>query len=154
MDKKPETTMLLCKGTVILKGGSLGTEWVQCDAEGTPVEGAKDWVFKERGFAPGSLYQADVTIDGDSVTRHGKPAYVGPMLDKELAAQLYVDSDAAKTQHAALSQAKKAVNDNSNVLECLDPLIQAYWSTNGAGRMALEVRILNYIRSGRDLCTQ
>lgn len=59
--------------------------------------------------------------------------------------------DGAKTLASSVSQAKKLANDRSNVLDCMEPLRRAYNNTNSQGKMALEVRVLHYLRYGKDL---
>jgi hypothetical protein len=59
--------------------------------------------------------------------------------------------EAAETEIAATKQMKKARTDKTTVLELLRPLRKAWKGTNHAGRLALEVRALNYLRNGTDL---
>lgn len=59
-----------------------------------------------------------------------------------------VSHNSAETLYIAINKAKK---DKSGLLDLLKPLRQQYAKTNHAGKLALEVRILNYIRYGKDL---
>lgn len=56
--------------------------------------------------------------------------------------------DAFDTLDAAIKQERKQT-DRKLPLERLAPLRDHYWSTNGAGRLAIEVRVLAYLRSER-----
>ena len=59
--------------------------------------------------------------------------------------------EAALTEASAISQKKKALADKSSILDVLKPLRVEYQRTNPVGKLALEVRVLNYLRNNNDL---
>lgn len=111
----------------------------------------RPWHFttkKSHGIA-GCVYEIDAEIDGDDVSIiFSTMRFQGTYHDTDLVAQWKLESQAADTELAAVAQARKAKRDNSAVLECLEPLMNAYMATNPVGRLALEVRVLHYMRSG------
>ncbi|AUS01959.1 hypothetical protein NVP3058O_041 [Vibrio phage 3.058.O._10N.286.46.B8] len=115
-----------------------------------------DCLFGKKGFkgfnvSVGSKCECDVIVNerGSLETIRGVPNPIKIWHDKDDVAAMRALNDACVSVVAAHNQTKK---DGANVvLDCLKPLRQAYKSTNAVGRTALEVRVLNYLRNGRDL---
>lgn len=73
------------------------------------------------------------------------------LIDSEASAVIRLAHEAAESTLAALSQSRKNKADKSAILAQLKPLRAAWRSTNEVGRLALEVRVLNYLRNGKDI---
>jgi hypothetical protein len=71
--------------------------------------------------------------------------------DKEFIRNIDLLERSNKTAADALSQAIKSAKSSDDILECMRPLRKAYQKTNRLGQMAMEVRLLNYLRNGKDL---
>lgn len=72
-------------------------------------------------------------------------------IDNEACAVIRLAHEAAESTLAALSQSRKHKADKSSILDQLKPLRALWRNTNEVGRLALEVRVLNYLRNGKDL---
>lgn len=103
-------------------------------------------------FAPG-IFKGEGLLKGNDLIsiRTNTFQFVDELADKTLAAEIRLTHEANETEYTAVKHAKKARNDKSAVLELLKPLRRAWLKTNTVGRLALEVRILHYLRSGDDL---
>lgn len=110
------------------------------------------------GLTLNCVYAIDVVVvDGSIESCRPKTATFVRILkqdlynNRELAAANRAMHDSTKTALASVAQAKKAANDRFSILSVLKPLRKAYSQTNAQGKLALEVRVLNYLRTGKDL---
>lgn len=114
---------------------------------------------KNQSYVPGGYYfieksLVDFSDDDGGVTSIATKAmrWSGERIDsQEELAVVIARHEAAETEKAAINQKKKAVSDKAPLLELLKPLRREYNKTNAVGRLALEVRVLNYLRNGNDL---
>lgn len=77
--------------------------------------------------------------------------FVRSLRSTAFGAKVRLEHEAAETILAAYNQGKKAKNNKQQILEALKPLREVYNTTNAVGKLALEVRVLNYLRNGTDL---
>ena len=114
------------------------------------------WLFTPKKVVcstVGGIYTIDAEIKEDGVSiEFGSARYAGQFGATALVGQWSIESKAAETELAAIAQAKKAKRDDSAALSCLAPLLKVYHNTNAVGRLALEVRVLHYLRTaGSDI---
>ena len=135
---------LLGLGVVILSGHTKGFGFQELDESSNPIEGTKMY-FKgnDMSCGAGQIYIATM----NETTMFGKHEWVGSHPDKDLRTELLAQSQANLTLLTAYSQQKKAEKSNDDILSCLEPIRRAYLKTNAAGRLALQVRVINYLQS-------
>lgn len=142
---------VLCLGTRLLNGTKKCTAVQLVDEHEEPV-GEPCLYLNLKGTHPGGIFTCKATLEGNELqTIKSNLKFAKQMSDREWAAEIRLSHDAAETTLAALSQVKKAKNDKTPLLEVLRPLRRAYQKTNANGKLAIEVRVLNYLRNGRDL---
>lgn len=104
----------------------------------------------------GNVYNAKGNTKNDQVVRiaefswHDHDQDHRDVLSKEELAALQARDSSTHAHFAAFAQAKKN-KGSDDVLELLKPIRRQWKKTNAVGRMALEVRVLNYLRHGVDL---
>lgn len=100
------------------------------------------------GMHCGSIYRIPAT---DKKIRVGQKQFVGHASEVSALAQFVdgwqIESKAAETLKSRAHQEKKA-GEISNALHSLDDLRRVYRATNHEGRLAIEVRLLDYLRRG------
>lgn len=97
-----------------------------------------------------SIYEGEIEVKDDTICAYRKCKFVGIYQGEDRAMRL-AEHDAAMTAWDATQQANKVRNGKTVILDELQGLRKAWQSTNATGRLALEVRVLNYLRNGRDL---
>lgn len=111
--------------------------------------------FKGMGdFYIGGVYEIKASLKDDEIEYiiPKSASYVGKFNNKSLIEEWQIEHESTKTMFTVKAQVKKAsTTGKDTLLEALKPLRRAYASTNYEGRLALEVRVLNYLRNGRDL---
>lgn len=144
---------VIALGAVGLDKGKLYYGFQPCTPNGVPTGQERACFSKKYSFTTAGVYamEADL-IDGEISTIYPNSfKYMGLVTDDDQAATIKLQAEAVTTEHTARQQAKKALNDKTVILETLKPLRKAYAKTNAVGRLALELRILNYLRNGKDL---
>ena len=124
-----------------------------CDSQGVPTGKERACFDKSYSLTLAGVYSVDADlVDGEINTLYVNTfKYLGLVTDDEQAATIKLQAEALKTEHTARCQAKKSLNDKTVILDVLKPLRKAWANTNAVGKMALEVRILSYLRNGKDL---
>lgn len=90
--------------------------------------------------------------DGHVISaRFGTLKILDLMPDREISRETQMLQITHKTQATAISQALKNSKSDHLILDCMKPLRRAYMKTNRIGQLAMEVRLLNYMRYGKDL---
>lgn len=106
--------------------------------------------FKGFSVSVGTVCKADMKVSGGSLqTIIGIPKPISVWHNKAEIASMRILHDACLSTVSAYNQASKDCSDV--VLQCMKPLREAYKQTNSLGKTAIEVRVLNYLRNGRDL---
>lgn len=109
------------------------------------VNGEEMLFEKFKNFIVGGIYEFDGEVSENGIKGNfNNPTFKGSV---EHNSELLLQHKAAVDLWAALNQAKK----QNDLLELLRPLREAYQATNPQGQIAMEVRLLNYLRNGRDL---
>ena len=75
----------------------------------------------------------------------------GTFSDESYLREIQLKQRAESTLANAKRQAIKDSKSDELILDCMKPLRQAYKKTNRQGQMAIEVRLLNFLRYGGDL---
>lgn len=140
--------LLLCMGTVLLNNNKKGYGYIILNEDGTKETDDTMYFQKVIGGA-GNVYKA--FYNKESAEIQGGITWQENYHNRERGAELRIASDAVLTQLAAVAQSNKARNDKTDLLATLKPLRKAWHNTNASGRLALEVRVLNYLRNGMDL---
>jgi len=106
-----------------------------------------------RSLVAGGIHEIEAVFEDDKLSSYYPHSVLFKYkLDDDVElAKIMLRHESCETIISALNQAKKAKADKSAILETLKPIRQAYQNTNHAGRLALEVRVLNYLRNGNDL---
>lgn len=106
-----------------------------------------------RGFNIGCIYEIQATIEEGEIqtVRPSTKRFIGEFLDSDKIVEWQVQHDSAVTEYSRKQKETKAAKGKEVVLDCLEPLRRAYMNTNHDGRLALEVRVLNYLRNGSGL---
>ncbi|MBL4908953.1 MAG: hypothetical protein JKX78_02850 [Alteromonadaceae bacterium] len=153
-DKKDfQPVSVLCLGTRVGLGSKRLTAIRLLDIQGEPYGDPAYFAHMKKVF-PTGVYTMDIALDeggGIMSVRDQTAKFTGTLVGEEACTVIRLEHEAAETQLTAASQVKKAKNDKTCVLETLRPLRKLWASTNHAGQLALEVRVLNYLRNGTDL---
>jgi len=151
--KEFQPISVVCFGTRI----GVGTKRLTCirllGEDGLPY-GHPAYFSQMKKVFPTGVYTMDIALDdgGDILTiRDSTAKFTGTLACEETCTLIRLEHEAAETQLTAANQAKKARNDKTCILETLRPVRKLWASTNHAGQLALEVRVLNYLRNGTDL---
>ena len=145
-----ELVSILGLGVVILSNDKkgYGFEFLDKDKKRT---GEKIYFSSKIKNAPGLIYEIEMSTTEGERSFNGEPKLIGQYANEEVRAELFITSNANLTMLTAFTQRKKAENSKEDILSCLKPIRKAYLKTNSLGRMAIEVRVLNYIRHNSDL---
>ena len=143
-DEKPRIT-LVCTGKTYVKSGTVGLVFAEITTEG--------WLGKERVYGQkdlkrvrvGSVYEIEIDPADPSMIYPGSIRWLRLWKDEEQIATWQTLADAFDTRHLAVKQERKE-SERKLPLERLAPLRKHYWNTNAAGRLAIEVRVLAYLR--------
>ncbi|OES24042.1 hypothetical protein [Alteromonas macleodii] len=153
MTKKHFSTyQVVCLGTRV---GTKNDKWVglQRVDENEQLIGEIGYYSAIKNAFPGAIFsiEAELTDESLSTIHPSTLTFVKTLADTALSAKIKIEHEANETKLTAIKQAKKARTDKSDILDCLRPLRLAYRNTNHAGRLALEVRVLHYLRNDSDL---
>ena len=104
-------------------------------------------------FWTGQIYDMDVKLDDGGIhSYYGSTAeFAEESLPDVMRTRIQAESRSAELAKTVYQQAKKASGGSDLMLEQMLPLRRAYQNTNSLGRMAMEVRVLNCLRNGREL---
>jgi hypothetical protein len=146
-ETRPRIT-LVCKGKTYLTDGRTGIVFLEVKEGGSPGD-ARLYDLKDlRHVRIGSVY--DVEID----PAHPNSIYAATMRwlriweNTEEAATWQIAADAFDTRELAIKHERKETSRRLP-LELLHGIRKQYWSTNAAGRLAIEVRVLAYLRQDK-----
>jgi hypothetical protein len=146
-DAKPRIA-LVCTGKTYLQSGAIGLVFAEVTPEGAL---GNERIYDQKNLKrvrAGSVY--DIEIDPANF-RSIYPASIRWLHLWKDEAQIAVWQtlvDAFDTRDLAVKQERKQTG-RKLPLERLAPLREHYWSTNSAGRLAIEVRVLAYLRQER-----
>lgn len=142
-----ETIEVLSIGMVRLIGNKKGYGFIKLDSDGNETK--EVMYFEKMKCYAGGVYKIEYN-DKEGQIR-GKMEWDRSFHDEERTAELSLVSQATDTTFIAEAQEKKARASKQDILNCLKPVRQAWANTNHAGRLALEVRVLNYLRNNSGL---
>lgn len=153
---QPRKVFLLCRGVVIGKSHARAQAYIQvCVKNGTVFEQGDEVIFSGiTGTFAGLVYQAEVKIKNGQVSSVFPHSFTYDEemtngVSEDVRAMHSAKSDANTLELLVRSKHKKAARDRSSIFDAMLPLRQAYKKTNGMGKMAMEVRLLHYLRTGR-----
>lgn len=147
-----DDVLIVCTGTVLDISSKKHTAFQLIDDAENKVGNTAYFIKLKTTFVTGIFKVQGKVVDGNLETiQPSTMQYVRQIKDKEWAAEIRIAHEAAETAYSALQQWKKARNDKSDILDVLKPLRRAWHNTNATGKLALEVRVLNYLRNGKDL---
>lgn len=152
-DKNFKELKVVCLGTVVGRGDKRLTA-IQLVDSTLNVYGAKAYFSGMKKFHVAGIFTVNVELDADkeiSIIQGSTARFFCAFPDEEQSALMRLSHETNETLITAAAQSKKARNDKTCVLETLRPLRKLWASTNHAGQLALEVRVLNYLRNGTDL---
>jgi len=148
-----EQVKIYCIGTQITDKGKKAKGFRFVNEDRTLQEG--EFTFSGKGCLAcyvGQVYTVKMEIyDNGDMTMYGSPLVFGNYHDNEQIAKDRLSSEANETLLTARAQSKKAATEKVDILELLRPLRKQYCRTNTQGQVALEARVLYYLRMGRDL---
>ncbi len=141
---RPNIT-LVCVGKVYLSDGKVGLLFREVTTEGTL---GNERIYQHKGLQHlriGAVYQVEVDPANPRSIYTNTFRWLRLWEDTAEASVWQVSSDAFDTLHLAAQQEKKQ-NARKLPVELLAPLREEYWKTNALGRLAIEVRVLAYLR--------
>jgi hypothetical protein len=134
---------VLCLGSVLLRNNkkAIGLEVLDGEFKG------KTMLFQKIKATVGNVYDA-VMIDGDDGTPQSlkKLTWSEERIDPDRRARVVAASQAVDTQLTVKAQEQRL--DLEEIFKGLAPLRREYHHTNFEGRLALEVRLLSWLRRG------
>lgn len=157
-EKKEESKVrVLCLGSRLSGNNKLSVALQRVDESNVAI-GSIALFSKKKAYVPGGYYLIeDELVDfgedgGITSIAINAMAWSGERIeDDERLAAVIAAHEAAETEKAAINQEKRAVSDKSPILDLLKPIRKEYAKTNAVGRLALEVRVLHYLRYGKDI---
>ncbi len=109
----------------------------------------------KKSHVPGGIYTVSGDLNEDSSGLKSidpkSLIYTGRMVHSELLATIKVRHESVETLLSSFRQSKKDKSTKAYVLRCLKPLIKDYKEANAVGKLAFEVRVLHYLRTGEDV---
>lgn len=141
---KPIITMV-CVRKTFLKNGKLGFVFKEVKPQGTLGD---ERIYSEKDLKHvrvGAVYQVEVDPENQRSIYTHTLRWLALWRDSEQAAVWQIAADAFDTEAAARKQEKRETS-RELFLEMLAPLRKQYWKTNPATRLAIEVRVLAYLR--------
>lgn len=149
MSKDRETILVIGIGIIIGENYKKLKGIRECDSDHNATGQVR--VFsKLKGVYPGNIYEATVSRDesGEIDAIFGDLKFVSQNSDIKMADSLYVTSQAAEIEIAAHNKEKRD-NNNRNFLKRLEPLHREYMTLNSIAKSAFELRVLQYLRTGK-----
>ncbi len=143
---------LFCTGTHIGSSNQKLIGFIVLDEEGQPTD--KELVYlasKFKGCYVGQVYNAEMKFGKDSTVIYGRPDYVRTHGDDEFILEHRINSEANETILTFKKQSQKEAREKTDIMAQLEPLRRAYQRTNMQGKVAMEARVLYYLRRGEDL---
>lgn len=143
---------IICLGMRVVEGNKkvlkLDLVNANCLLSGDPV-----YFSYDNSLSVGGIYEVEGTLKAGKIFKivFSNTRFVKAYDDKKYCQEIRLAHQAAQTEYAAIIQAKKFKSDNSEILSGFVAARRAWQKTNAVGRMALEVRVLNYLRNGKDL---
>jgi hypothetical protein len=140
--------IVVCVGKTYLNDGKIGLAFRDVSPDGSTGE---DRIYQYKGLQHlrvGAVYEVEVD------SQNPRSIYTSTfrwlrLWDKTGEAAVWqLAVDAFDTQHLIAQQEKKR-NARRLPLELLAPIRDEYWRTNPLGRLAIEVRVLAYLRQIR-----
>lgn len=144
-----ETTIVpfVCIGTAALKGGALGTYFVELEADGVTLKatarGSYHGYKRMLDCRAGEVYLLKLDAEG---TMHGKPEYKGSLSNEDERIRIMAEDQAREIERRAHAKKLKDSYLTPLVLERLEPLRKAYKNLDYHGKRALELAILEWLR--------
>jgi hypothetical protein len=141
---RPRVT-LVCTGKTYLDSGKIGITFREVREDGSPGD---ERIYSQKNFRHvrvGAVYDAETDPANPRSIYGGRMRWLRLWQETAQAAAWQVAADAFDTRDLAMKQERKE-NARSLPVELLTPIREQYWSTNAAGRLAIEVRVLAYLR--------
>lgn len=143
---KPQVT-LVCTGKTYTESGGVGLVFAEVNSDGSFGEIRRIYPQKDiKDVKVGSVYEVDVAEDNRYTIYPGTIRWVRVWADETEAASWQALADAFDTEELAKQHERKETS-RKLPLELLKPLREQYWATNSASRLAIEVRVLAYLRN-------
>lgn len=144
---KPARPMitLVCVGKIYVSEGKIGLVFREVTAEGSLGNQRN---YEQKGLQHvriGAVYQVEIEAANPGTIYTNTFRWLRLWEDTAEASVWQVAADAFDTRHLAAQQEKKQ-NARRLPVELLAPIREQYWKTNPLGRLAIEVRVLAYLR--------
>jgi hypothetical protein len=146
-DKKPRI-VLICTGKTYLKSGAIGLVFAEITPEGS-LGGERVYERKNlKHLGAGSVYDVETDPGPSGGIYPATMRWLRLWKDEVQVARWQALADAFDIRELAIKQERKQTRRKLPV-ELLAPLRECYWSTNALGRLAIEVRVLAYLRQDK-----
>lgn len=139
---------LVCTGKTDLTDGKPGLVFHKVNADGTAGD---ERIYQHKGLEHlrvGAVYEVEIDHQNPRSVYTRTFKWVRLWDNVEEAAVWQLAAEAFDTAHLAVRQEKKE-NARRLPLELLAPIREEYWRTNPAGRLAIEVRVLAYLKQAK-----
>lgn len=144
-----EVLRLLCLGTRYFQGSKKHTAYIEIDENQNIVSDEVVHYSHNSKVNVNVIYTVQSPEKGSILGNSFE--VVERLKDEDQSATQLLEHEAHELAFLTYKKSKKAQSDKTGILNLLWPLRQLYKNTNALGKMALEVRILNYLRNGKDL---
>lgn len=143
---------VVCLGTVLSHNHNKSTGLQLIDEQDKPVGEPAYFGNMKKGFPAAIFTIKGIVVDGNlNTVQPASLTWDKRMTDTEWAAEIRVAHEAGETVLTVARQTKNARRDRSDILDTLKPLRRAWKNTNSDGRLAIELRVLRYLRDGSGL---
>lgn len=136
---------LVCTGKTHLKAGEVGLVFRTVDGDGGT---GRERIYSHKNLKTvrvGAVYDVDTDPEDQTAIHTNSLRWIRLWENQNEAAAWQVAADAFDTRELAARQERKETSRKLPV-ELLEPIREQYWATNAAGRLAIEVRVLAYLR--------
>lgn len=136
--------------------GKYDASWIQLIKDGNVIGRPSAYELKVKlRPMPGCIYIAQVIVIDDHISsmRFGTLEFSDfDLLPNQFLRDIHTDQrNNSQAANAVRQSIKNRTDDGDHELSILQGLRIKYQSTNALGKLAMEVRLLNYLRNGRDL---
>jgi hypothetical protein len=136
---------LVCVGKTYIEESKIGIVFKEIGAD---ILLGRERIYAEKNVRQarvGAMYEVETDPNNPRSIFSATLRWLGLWENKEEAATWQLLAEAFATRDLAAKQQKKE-NARKLPLELLDPIRREYFRTNHAGKLAIEVRVLAYLR--------
>ena len=144
---KPRITMVFT-GKTYLESGQIGLVFLEVNADGSLGE---ERIYGQKNLkhaSVGSVYEVETDPANPRSIYSSTLRWIRLWDDKAQVATWQTLADAFDTRELAVKHERKETQ-RKLPLELLAPLREEYWKTNPVTRLAIEVRVLAYLRRSK-----